>query len=60
MKMLNTEGMYAEMAEAVATYDLKCDRCERANPLTKEDSACYLKSGWPKCCGSTMKLTPRK
>jgi hypothetical protein len=60
MKILNTEGMYGEMADAVAAYGLKCDHCERVAPLTKDDSARYLKSGWPKCCGSTMKLTPRK
>ena len=37
---------------------LECDECGGFTYVTSEECGVYLKRGWPKCCGQTMKLTP--
>ena len=36
---------------------LECDECGRTVNATSAECGEYLRSGWPNCCGQTMKLT---
>lgn len=38
---------------------LECDECRRTESIDSATAAHYLAHGWPKCCGHTMKLTPK-
>lgn len=48
----NIDDMYKSMASSLGNR-VRCDVCGK-NQLI--DSAKCLRSGWPKCCGYTMKL----
>jgi hypothetical protein len=39
---------------------LKCPVCGREIHATTRDCAVYLKQGWPKCCGKTMRTSVPK
>lgn len=57
--MINAKGMYGDMAKGiVATGNdtLKCMSCGRVKECGESDLITFLRSGWPKCCGSTMRL----
>jgi hypothetical protein len=58
VKLPNLGAMYSEMGKACAppNTQLRCDVCDRAEPLTPEAASTYMACGWPKCCGHTMKL----
>jgi hypothetical protein len=35
---------------------LICRKCNKSTPCSPEDLMCYMREGWPKCCGETMTL----
>lgn len=35
---------------------LECSACQKQQPITTEMAGAYLATGWPKCCGYTMRV----
>lgn len=57
--MINTKGMYSDMAKGIAATGndtLKCMTCGRVQSCGESDSGKFLRTGWPECCGYTMRL----
>jgi hypothetical protein len=52
LKLPDIDGMYRDMAEGLPRI-VHCDACGREQQVNP--SAC-LRSGWPICCGKTMKF----
>jgi hypothetical protein len=46
--------IHRRVASAMGEGKLICLRCKREEPLTVDQVEKYLRTGWPKCCGSTM------
>jgi hypothetical protein len=47
---------YSNIAVAMPGGQLECEACGRTLKLNHNKTASYLKSGWPKCHGYTMRL----
>lgn len=53
-------GLHTHVADALPRpLRLVCDRCAREERPTPALVAHYLRHGWPRCCGETMKLERR-
>ena len=50
-------GIHTKLARDVYPNGglLHCLKCGREQHFTTEDAAQYLKSGWPRCCGLSMR-----
>ena len=49
--------VYQEIGQRLAGH-MECDKCLTTLPAPAEDVAEYIRDGWPKCCGNTMRLVP--
>lgn len=59
MKVPDVQGMYGAMARA-CRGELRCGNCGTRSVCEDSNAAAYLRHGWPKCCGSTMRLVSEK
>lgn len=51
------ERFYEDAASEIADgRRLRCTYCNQMTRLDASDAALYLRGGWPKCCGYTMRL----
>lgn len=48
-------SLYSVAAKA-CTGKLVCQECQKETQCTEKNAESYLRSGWPKCCGYTMRL----
>jgi hypothetical protein len=49
--------LHDKMAAALPPLShLQCDRCKDQRGITTEEAADCFRSGWPVCCGHTMRL----
>jgi hypothetical protein len=51
--VIDFNAMYREMAAPMKGGRLVCQTCRKVHPLRAEE---YLRHGWPKCCGYTVRL----
>ena len=55
--MIDIGKMTKSMADAMPEpRALECQECKRRTAITRVGAARYLRAGWPKCCGYTMRL----
>ena len=52
IKLPDVKAMYADMAQSLGNR-CQCTKCRR---VVEVDPAECLRKGWPKCCGTTMRL----
>jgi len=54
----NLNALHADIA--AETYPngalLRCMHCNQEKTVDGADIAGYLRDGWPKCCGTTMRI----
>ena len=51
-------GLHEKLAESHPALQQGRVECETCGAVQRVDSAECLRSGWPRCCGYTMRLAP--
>lgn len=49
------EQIAADMCRE-SSWQVRCLKCSATRAISEEEYAQYLRHGWPKCCGYTMRL----
>jgi hypothetical protein len=56
-KMARLSGFHERTGNEMASFGgfLRCETCRRTEGLDGQATGVYLKRGWPRCCGYTMR-----
>lgn len=50
-------GLHEKMAAAIGPLQgIRCEVCDKRRPISLAQATVMLRTGWPTCCGRTMRL----